>query len=233
MKKKSQCEQEIAETEADLARMREERSASGEEPKTEVQQLRARVAQLEEIQSRHIRRSEEVAEHIRTKAAKRQVGGCAEDVLPHRAGWLDDRQDMESASAITSLSPGARQDGEFRTTVRTLEHGAVRRVTGWVYRGIRVGEASHPGNHRLASSSLVHEKLLDSLQQDLLSGSRRRVRRRIRDNDSEDAFIRDGESPEVPSHPTDHEPDVWCWFHPRKWTQCRQQCLTVSMVPIV
>ena len=30
-----------------------------------------------------------------------------------------------------------------------------------------------------------------------------------------------------------HEPDVWCWFHPRKWTQCRQQCLTVSMVPIV
>ena len=68
-------------------------------------------------------------------------------------------------------------------------------------------EASHPGPHRLASSSedefLVHEELLDSLQQDLLPGSRRRVRRRIRDNDSEDALIRDGESPEVPSQPTE------------------------------
>ena len=38
-----------------------------------------------------------------------------------------------------------------------------------------MGEASHPGPHRLASSSedefLVHEELLDSLQQDLLPGS--------------------------------------------------------------
>ena len=119
--KKSQCEQEIAEAEADLARMRED-SASGEEPKTEVQQLRARVAQLEEIWGRHVRGSEEAAEHIRTKAAKRRVGGCAEDVLPSTeqdlACWLDDRQtelrdaldmaDMESASAAPSQasSPG-------------------------------------------------------------------------------------------------------------------------------
>ena len=117
VKKKSQCEQEIAEAEADLARLREERSASGEEPKTEVQQLRARVAQLEEIRGRHVRGSEEVAEHIRTKAAKRRVGGCAEDVLPSTeqdlACWLDERQtelrdaldmaDLESASVITSL----------------------------------------------------------------------------------------------------------------------------------
>ena len=117
VKKKSQCEQEIAEAEADLARLREEHSASGEEPKTEVQQLRARVAQLEEIRGRHVRGSEEAAEHIRTKAAKRRVGGCAEDVLPSTeqdlACWLDERQtelrdaldmaDLESASAITSL----------------------------------------------------------------------------------------------------------------------------------
>ena len=114
VKKKSQCEQEIAEAEADLARMREE-PASGEEPKTEVQQLRARVAQLEEIRGRHVRGSKEAAEHIHTKAAKRRVGGCAEDVLPSTEQdlvcWLDDRQtelrdvlDMaESASAITSL----------------------------------------------------------------------------------------------------------------------------------
>ena len=67
-----------------------------------------------------------------------------------------------------------------------------------------MGEASHPG---LGSSSedefLVHEELLDSLHQDLLPGSRRRVRRRIRDNDTEDALIRDGESPGVPSQPTE------------------------------
>ena len=114
MKKKSQCEQEIAEAKADLARMREELSASGEEPKTEVQQLRA---QLAEIWSRHVRGSEEAAENIRTKAAKRRAGGCAEDVLPSTeqdlACWPDVRQtelrdaldmaDMESASAITSL----------------------------------------------------------------------------------------------------------------------------------
>ena len=112
VKKKSQCEQEIAEAEADLARMREEHSASGEEPKTEVQQLRARVAQLEEIRGRHVRGSEEVAEHIRTKAGKRRVGGCAEDVLPSTeqdlACWLDDRQTqlpdaLDMADAITSL----------------------------------------------------------------------------------------------------------------------------------
>ena len=61
VKKKSQCEQEIAEAEADLARMREEHSASGEEPKTEVHQLRTRVGQLEEIRGRHVRGSEEAA----------------------------------------------------------------------------------------------------------------------------------------------------------------------------
>ena len=45
---------------------------------------------------------------------------------------------------------------------------------------------------------LVHEELLDCVQQDLLPGSRRRVRRRFRDNDSEDALTREGESPEEP-----------------------------------
>ena len=91
-----------------------------EEPKTEVQQLRARVAQLEEIWGRHVRGSEEAAEHIRTKAAKRRVGGCAEDVLPSTeqdlACGLDDRQtelwdaldmaDMESAAPSQASSPG-------------------------------------------------------------------------------------------------------------------------------
>ena len=115
VKKKSQCEQEIAEAKADFAR--EEHCASGEEPKTEAKQFRARVAQLEEIRSRHVRGSEEAAENIRTKAAKRRVGGCTEDALPSTkqdlACWLDDRQielrdalgmaDMESASVITSL----------------------------------------------------------------------------------------------------------------------------------
>ena len=58
-KKKSQCEQKIAEADADLARLREEPSVSGEDSKTEVQQLRA---QLAEIRDGHVRGSEEAAE---------------------------------------------------------------------------------------------------------------------------------------------------------------------------
>ena len=77
--------------------MQEEHSVSSEEPKFEVQQLRARVAQLEEIRGRHVRGSEETAEHIRTKVAKKRVGGCAEDVLPSTeqdlvCGWTTGRQ---------------------------------------------------------------------------------------------------------------------------------------------
>ena len=95
------------------ARMREEHSASGEEPKTEVQ-LRARVAQLEEIRGRHVRGSGEAAEHIRTKAAKRRVGGCAEDVLPSTeqdlACWLDDRQtEFRDALDMANMEPAPSQ----------------------------------------------------------------------------------------------------------------------------
>ena len=59
VKKKSHCEQEIAEADADLARLREERPVPGEDSKTEVQQLRA---QLAEIRDGHVRGSEEAAE---------------------------------------------------------------------------------------------------------------------------------------------------------------------------
>ena len=94
---KLQWQARDCEAEADLARMQEEHSVSSEEPKFEVQQLRARVAQLEEIRGRHVRGSEEAAEHIRTKVAKRRVGGCAEDVLPSTeqdlvCGWTTSRQ---------------------------------------------------------------------------------------------------------------------------------------------
>ena len=55
-----------------------------------------------------------------------------------------------------------------------------------------MGEASHPGPHRFASTSEDdHEVLLDSLPP-----SRRRVRRRIRDNDNEDALIGNGQPTE-------------------------------------
>ena len=59
-KKKSQFEQEGAEAEADLARMRPEHSVSSEsseDPRSEVQQLQARLAQLEEVPSRHVQGS--------------------------------------------------------------------------------------------------------------------------------------------------------------------------------
>ena len=94
--------------------MREEHSASGEEPKTEVQ-LRARVAQLEEIRGRHVRGSGEAAEHIRTKAAKRRVGGCAEDVLPSTeqdlACWSDDRQSCWREDRFQRALPAPSGEG--------------------------------------------------------------------------------------------------------------------------
>ena len=120
---------------------------------------RARVAQLEEIRGCHVRGSEEVAEHIRS---------CVEDVLPSSeqdlACCLDDRQtelrdaldmaDMESASAITSLiTRGLAKMASFVPPPS-------------------VGEASHPGPSSSEDEFLVHEELLDCLQQDLLPGSR-------------------------------------------------------------
>ena len=146
VKKKSQCEQEGAEAEADLARMRAEHSVSSEsseDPRSEVQQLQARLAQLEEVRSRHVQGSEEAAVNIRTKAARRRVGGCAEDVLPSTdkdlACWLDDKQielrdaldmaDLESASAITGLITRVfAKMVSFVPPLSTLEHGAVRSV---------------------------------------------------------------------------------------------------------
>ena len=120
VQKKSQCEQEVAEGEADLARMREEVPVPAdpdEDASIEVQRLKARLAQLEPIHGRPPRGSVEAAENIRSKVTKRRVGCCAEDVLPSTEQdlgcWLDDKQaelrdaldmgDTESATTITGL----------------------------------------------------------------------------------------------------------------------------------
>ena len=97
-------------------------------------------------------------------------------------------------------------NGTWRGTVRTLlrEVRTPRCIARYGHRGTRVGEAAHPGPTRRSMDATqtteasnpdsVHGELLDCLQEDLLlPGSRRRVRRRIRDSDSEDAFVRDGE----------------------------------------
>ena len=66
---------------------------SGPEYCSEVVALRARVAELEARTSRPPRNSEEAAENIRAKAAKRHLGTCSEDVVPSRdqqlSEWLD------------------------------------------------------------------------------------------------------------------------------------------------
>ena len=178
-----------------------------------------------------MRGSEEAAAQIRTKAAKRRVGGCAEDVCavlmeqdlaclvgrqadppPREVEDFDTWLALEGGSTITSLITRVeRQHGEFCSTILSAHLGRWCR-NGACHSGGHTGvsekeRTSHPGTHRLGSSSvvvsLVHEELLDGLQQDLLPGSRRRVRRRIGDNDSEDALIRNGESLEVPSQPTE------------------------------
>ena len=89
-----------------------------------MQQLRARVAQLEEIRSRHARGSEEAAENIRTPVVVQKMFCRPEQDL---ACWMDDRQtefqdaldmaDMESASAIT---------GQFRSTTVRQQFGECR-----------------------------------------------------------------------------------------------------------
>ena len=100
----------------------------------------------------------------------------------------------KGADHMRSMSRYENSDEEFRS--RSAPGGAVctllrevrtpRCIARYGHRGTRVGEAAHPG---------PTTEMLDYIQEDsLLPGSRRRVRRRIRDSDS-DALVRDGESP--------------------------------------
>ena len=140
VKKKAQCEEEVAEAEADLARMREEvqlPTDPSEDPGAEVQRLRARLAQLEATSCRPVRGSAEAAEGIRSKAAKRRAVCCVEDVLPSTeqelCSWLDDKQlelrdamdmsDVESATAITGLiTRGLAKMASFTPRPSTLSN---------------------------------------------------------------------------------------------------------------
>ena len=53
--------------------------------------------------------------------------------------------------------------------------------------GVRIGEASNPGplSSDDVGGSLPEEEFLDQFQQDLMSGRRRRVRKRVVDTDSD------------------------------------------------
>ena len=90
---------------------------SGPESWSEVVALRARVAELEACARRPPRNSEDAAQNIRAKAAKRRLGTCSEDVVPSTdqqlSEWLDgmncefgdalDVGDMESAITLSGL----------------------------------------------------------------------------------------------------------------------------------
>ena len=90
---------------------------SGPESCSEVVALRARVAELEACARRPPRNSEDAAQNIRAKAAKRRLGTCSEDVVPSTdqqlSEWLDgmncelrdalDVGDMESAITLSGL----------------------------------------------------------------------------------------------------------------------------------
>ena len=90
---------------------------------------------------------------------------------------------------MTKAAPASRADdrsfigGEHSEVMRRFHSSCqfcelIRHQCGWV--GVRVGEAAHPG-----PPGSVDEELLDCLQQDLLRGVRRRVRRRVMDSDSD------------------------------------------------
>ena len=157
VQKKSQRAQEVAEAEADLARMREEvpvPAEPDEDAKVEVQRLKARLAQLESIQGRPARGSVEAAENIRSKVAKRRVGCCAEDL----SCWLDEKQGG-TPRCIGHGRNGVRRHNHWIDLKRTCQVGKFLSATHlqcrtWSheksggkcgFRGVRVGEASHPG----------------------------------------------------------------------------------------
>ena len=127
---------------------------------SEVVALRARVAELEACARRPLQNSEDAAQNIRAKVAKRRLGTCSEDVVPSTdqqlSEWLDgmncefldalDVGDMESASHNVEWSDfeRSREKGEFGSPFHCRQHGAVRRVTLWGMRGVRVGRLPTP-----------------------------------------------------------------------------------------
>ena len=120
---------------------------------------RARVAQLEEIRGCHVRGSEEVAEHIRS---------CVEDVLP------------SSEQDLACCLDDSRQNSGMRWTWQTWSPPAPSQASSpggsprWrvLFHHRQWERRPHPGPSSSEDEFLVHEELLDCLQQDLLPGSR-------------------------------------------------------------
>ena len=158
VQKKSQCEQEVAEGEADLARMREEVPVPAdpdEDANVEVQRLKARLVQLESIHGRPPRGSVEAAENIRSKVAKRRcvtINGARSQLLVGRQTSGTPRCIGHGRHGVRRHNhwidlKGTRQVGKFLSApICSVEHGPMRRVVSrYGLRRVRVGEASHPG----------------------------------------------------------------------------------------
>ena len=76
----------------------------------------------------------------------------------------------------------------FTTSPREVVLGSLPqcRQSRYGLRGVRIGEASNPGPlSDDVGGSLAEEEFLDQFEQDLMSGRRRRVRRRVVDSDSD------------------------------------------------
>ena len=103
----------------------------------------------------------------------------------------EDFPDFDTGS--TRMAAGDPSPVHICTPFCSGQHGDQLEVTGLQFhsrsryglRGVRVGEASHPGPATPSSSSPPNEELLQFLEQNLSSRTRRRVRRRVRDSDSD------------------------------------------------
>ena len=142
------------------------------------------------------------------------------------------RDSVQAAQIVRAAAEKRRRHAHRRTASEVLvggqESGDARCSGCGRYRGnILLGPLIAKGADHMRSMSRYENadeefRSRSCIQEDSLPGSRRRVRRRIRDSDSEDALVRDG--PGVPrqqfgrftalQNQPSHHADGWCWSHP-------------------
>ena len=154
------CEEEVAKTQARLARLKMEADLQPPEPRAP---RRRRIGSLSELQQKFrpphpVQGSEEAHENLRKRAAKRRV--CPDHPPSHEQDlevWM--RQDfgtqvwghdIRSGIVEVALRRGVIDAKNSRTVLSShrfqcRKHGHyVRRDSRYGYRGLRVGEASGP-----------------------------------------------------------------------------------------
>ena len=156
IQKKSHCEQDVAEAEAKLARVREEvpvPTAPHEDAKAEVERLKAT--------DWHSWSRSMVFVLPKGRRKQRRTSVCRRCVAINGAGslLLAGRQTRGTPRCSGHGRQGVRrhycwidlkrtgQVGKFLSApICSVEHGFMRRVVArYGFRGVRVGEASHPG----------------------------------------------------------------------------------------